>query len=396
MTKEDFVDAIAPASENYHKIKREQYAVLFQVADRNHNGKIDIQEWTTFEHLLQKPDAEYEIAFRLFDVEGRGSVSFDDFVKIFNENKKEGGIPFNFKSDWVKLYCGGNGDGPSLTYENFSQLLKGLQGERVRQAFRYFDKKDTGFISLTDFEKLVREIYGHKLSDDLLQNVRTIGNLTFGKDISYAHVRAFQNLVREMDMVEVIIRNATTKSPDGRISKTDFLNEAAKLTRFSLFTPMETNILFHFAGLDDTTGRLQFKDFAKVLDPSWTTPELGPSVDKKLFTAPSFGGKGSVLSEIANSAYNFALGSIAGAFGATVVYPIDLVKTRMQNQRSNLVGQTLYTNSWDCAKKVVRHEGFRGLYSGLLPQLVVSTLLIISANLTNEIYRVLLQKRLSS
>jgi len=32
--------------------------------------------------------------------------------------------------------------------------------------------------------------------------------------------------------------------------------------------------------------------------------------------------------------YRFTLGSIAGAAGATAVYPIDLVKTRMQNQRT--------------------------------------------------------------
>ena len=53
-----------------------------------------------------------------------------------------------------------------------------------------------------------------------------------------------------------------------------------------------------------------------------------------------------------------------------MVYPIDLVKTRMQNQRSARVGEMLYTNSLDCAKKVVRNEGFKGLYSGVLPQLV--------------------------
>lgn len=41
----------------------------------------------------------------------------------------------------------------------------------------------------------------------------------------------------------------------------------------------------------------------------------------------------SFLAEAAHSAYNFGLGGIAGAFGATIVYPIDLVKTRMQNQR---------------------------------------------------------------
>ena len=59
------------------------------------------------------------------------------------------------------------------------------------------------------------------------------------------------------------------------------------------------------------------------------------------------------------------------ATGATAVYPIDLVKTRMQNQRSGpMVGELMYKNSFDCFKKVIRHEGIRGLYRGLGPQLV--------------------------
>lgn len=42
--------------------------------------------------------------------------------------------------------------------------------------------------------------------------------------------------------------------------------------------------------------------------------------------------------------------------GATVVYPIDLVKTRMQNQRTgSYIGEVAYRNSWDCFKKV-RHS----------------------------------------
>jgi solute carrier family 25 aspartate/glutamate transporter 12/13 len=53
-----------------------------------------------------------------------------------------------------------------------------------------------------------------------------------------------------------------------------------------------------------------------------------------------------------------------------MVYPIDLVKTRLQNQRSAQPGQRLYKNSIDCFQKVIRNEGVRGLYSGVLPQLV--------------------------
>lgn len=54
-----------------------------------------------------------------------------------------------------------------------------------------------------------------------------------------------------------------------------------------------------------------------------------------------------------------------------MVYPIDLVKTRMQNQRAgSYIGEVAYRNSWDCFKKVIRHEGVLGLYRGLVPQLM--------------------------
>jgi solute carrier family 25 aspartate/glutamate transporter 12/13 len=73
----------------------------------------------------------------------------------------------------------------------------------------------------------------------------------------------------------------------------------------------------------------------------------------------------SISMKLLESGYRFGLGSIAGAVGATAVYPIDLVKTRMQNQRStSFVGERLYKSSIDCFKKVVRFEGVFGLYRG--------------------------------
>ena len=373
LTESTFVDAITPESEDYHKIKREHYAILFYVADRRRCGTVNLQDWMAFENLLGKPDAEYDIAFRLFDVEGNGSVSYDTFQKVLTGRKS--GIPFNWNCNWATLYVGASKTRHGLDYTQFSQMLRELTGERIRQAFAYYDRNRDGYIEPQEFQEIVMHTAKHKLSDHLLENLHMIGNITRGNRISYSDVRAFQNIVREMDMVGLIVRNATGRSSDGKITKEEFMEETSRLASFSLFTPHEVNILFHFAGLDTPGGRLSYTDFQRVLDPSWReslhiaeeTAARAAQVAKEAASRTT-----TYLAEIAESIYHFSVGALAGAFGATAVYPIDLVKTRMQNQRSTLVGQLRYLNSWDCAKKVVRNEGILGMYRGLLPQLVVN------------------------
>lgn len=326
-------------------------------------------DWGVFENLLAKPDAEYEIAFRLFDVDRTGNVKYEYFRKLYELNKGPDNIPFDWDCEWAQLYIGSRKKRHNLTYPQFSQMLRGLQGERIRQAFQRFDKDADGYIEPEDFERIIVETSRHKLSDHLLENLHTLCNISSGSKVSYANVRAFQNMIREMDLVELIVRRAVTKSTDGKITRADFLNEAARVTRFSLFTPMEADVLFHFASLDEPSGRLGLSDFAKVLDPSWRNHIFDP-VESAVGAMAKGSSAGAFLSKVLESTYNFGLGSMAGAFGAFMVYPIDLVKTRLQNQRGAQPGQRLYKNSIDCFQKVVRNEGFRGLYSGVLPQLV--------------------------
>ena len=115
-----------------------------------------------------------------------------------------------------------------------------------------------------------------------------------------------------------VIREAIRKSKDGRIDQTDFLNHTASTTRYSLFTPMEASIIFHFAGRGDAGQRLALVDFAQLLDAKWKAPGEISDTKKKVST--------SILNTVGESIYNFIQGGIAGAFGATIVYPIDLGK----------------------------------------------------------------------
>jgi hypothetical protein len=65
----------------------------------------------------------------------------------------------------------------------------------------------------------------------------------------------------------------------------------------------------------------------------------------------------------------FAISAAASAIGATFVYPVDLVKTRMQNQiksKNLMSGGVRYNSSLDCFAKVVQNEGYLALYKGML------------------------------
>jgi len=363
LNPDQFVNAIAPKGD-LTKIGRAQFATLFPVADSSKRGLVSWDDFVVFQTILKRPDADYWIAFQYFDVDNSGTITYDEFKKVFQANIGPDSIPFDFDCDWVKLYLGKKNGTHVLGYSEFTQLMKGLQGERLRQAFKHLDNDQDGFIRPDQFKRIILELAGHKLSQAVIDRLPTLCTLTPGGKISYSEVIAFHNVIREMDMVERIIREATRKSKDGRIDQSDFMNHCVSSTRYSLFTPMEASIIFHFAGRGSSSQRLALIEFAQLLDPRWRAP--ADAEDVKQVEKASHG----VLHQIGHSMYNFVLGGIAGAFGATIVYPIDLVKTRMQNQRSSVVGQLLYKNSFDCVKKVLRNEGFVGFYRGLGPQLI--------------------------
>ncbi|XP_058488533.1 solute carrier family 25 member 55a [Solea solea] len=63
-------------------------------------------------------------------------------------------------------------------------------------------------------------------------------------------------------------------------------------------------------------------------------------------------------------------GGIAGIVGVTCVFPIDLAKTRLQNQRQ---GHQVYKSMMDCLVKTVRSEGYFGMYRGAAVNLTLVT-----------------------
>ncbi len=63
------------------------------------------------------------------------------------------------------------------------------------------------------------------------------------------------------------------------------------------------------------------------------------------------------------------IGATSGAIGATVVYPLNVVRTRLQTQ-GTVMHRATYTGIWDVTTKTIQREGWRGLYKGLTPNLL--------------------------
>ncbi|XP_003743820.1 mitochondrial glutamate carrier 1 [Galendromus occidentalis] len=66
-------------------------------------------------------------------------------------------------------------------------------------------------------------------------------------------------------------------------------------------------------------------------------------------------------------------GGIAGIIGVTCVFPIDLVKTRLQNQKIGPNGEAQYRSMLDCFRKTFAREGYFGMYRGSAVNILLIT-----------------------
>ena len=72
---------------------------------------------------------------------------------------------------------------------------------------------------------------------------------------------------------------------------------------------------------------------------------------------------------------SLAAGALAGTLGKLVVFPLDVVKRRMQAQtqrRDARYGEARapYTGTLDALRSIAREEGAQGLFKGLAPSLL--------------------------
>ncbi|CEF59288.1 Calcium-binding mitochondrial carrier protein Aralar1 [Strongyloides ratti] len=366
MTADDFIRKFLRlyTDNNYN---RETVRLLATAADTSKDGLISFEEFSSFESSLCQPDALYLTAFELFDNNASESITCDEFEKIIRHTTPLLELDFDFNSDFIKRYFGSDKK-RQLGYHPFCQLLHDFYEEQGIQAFKKFDKRSEGSISSQDFFTIMTTIKGHLLTEFVRNNLISVasGNSSAHK-VRYAFYAAFNSLLCKMELIKRVFLSLARGNLQLEVSKEEFLQATQS---YAQITPYEVEILYHLAELAHPgRGTLSIDDIEKI-DPERLkrVTYISRLATYQVVENKEERGIGTAALE---SLYRFVMGSVAGACGATAVYPIDLVKTRMQNQRNvGMVGEVAYKNSFDCFKKVVKFEGILGLYRGLLPQIV--------------------------
>ncbi|GAB0097657.1 calcium-binding mitochondrial carrier protein Aralar1 [Sergentomyia squamirostris] len=339
----------------------ESVKILAGIADTSKDGLISFAEFQAFEGLLCTPDALYKTAFQLFDTQGNGTVDYNNFVDVIQKTTLYAKLPLKLDGSFMERYFGKTKQ-RAINYAEFSQFLHDFHEEYAMEAFHSKDPTGSGYISPLDFKDIMVKVKKHLLTAEVKDNLVAI---TEGKKVSYPYFMAFNSLLNNMELIKRIYLNATNGNRIQPITKDELLHSAQIMSQI---TPLEVDILFQMVGVIHQTGRIVYTDLSNIAPEHYAKHMTHRLAEIKAVSSPDDRG---FLIQILESAYRFTLGSIAGAAGATAVYPIDLVKTRMQNQRTgSFIGEVAYRNSWDCFKKVIRHEGVLGLYRGLVPQLV--------------------------
>ncbi|XP_063671534.1 electrogenic aspartate/glutamate antiporter SLC25A13, mitochondrial isoform X9 [Pan troglodytes] len=290
----------------------------------------------------------------------------EDVKQVFGQTTIHQHIPFNWDSEFVQLHFGKERK-RHLTYAEFTQFLLEIQLEHAKQAFVQRDNARTGRVTAIDFRDIMVTIRPHVLTPFVEECLVAAAGGTTSHQVSFSYFNGFNSLLNNMELIRKIYSTLAGTRKDVEVTKEEFVLAAQK---FGQVTPMEVDILFQLADLYEPRGRMTLADIERIAPlEEGTLPFNLAEAQRQKASGDS---ARPVLLQVAESAYRFGLGSVAGAVGATAVYPIDLVKTRMQNQRStgSFVGELMYKNSFDCFKKVLRYEGFFGLYRGLLPQLL--------------------------
>lgn len=252
-----------------------------------------------------------------------------------------------------------------LDFKRFSRIMDELPKIKFDSCYEAM-KNNNSNISPAQLKQIAEYVFYNKLSSKIADHLEQFAVHKYGDEISYSDAYNLLKMVRDLPKLNYFTYEIISKD----CTKTKFY-----LTTSSLYSYIQAeNSQAHPITKDEIQlyfnwNRFTYDNITK--NPAINADELLAILTDDMVVPKDIGdtyskSASSNFFHVFKSIHSFVLGSFAGMIGASIVYPIDIIKTRMQNQKGN----SLYSSYIDCFKKLIRNEGIFGLYSGLLPQVI--------------------------
>ncbi|XP_012503960.1 PREDICTED: calcium-binding mitochondrial carrier protein SCaMC-1 [Propithecus coquereli] len=328
-----------------------------------------------------EPPTRYETLFRALDRNGDGVVD----VGELQEGLRSLGIPLGRDAE-EKIFTTGdiNKDG-KLDFEEFMKYLKDHE-KKMKLAFKSLDKNNDGKIEAAEIVQSL-QILGLTISEKqaelILQSIDADGTMTVDWNewrdyFLFNPVTDIEEIIRFWKHSTGIDIGDSLTIPDeftedekksgqwwrqllaggiaGAVSRTS----TAPLDRLKIMMQVhgsKSDKMNIFGGFRQMVkeGGIPRSDEGKGGDYKQKQQQVDRNY-KKLLTEEG---------QKIGTFERFISGSMAGATAQTFIYPMEVVKTRLA------VGKTgQYSGIYDCAKKILKREGFGAFYKGYVPNLL--------------------------
>eukprot|EP00257_Ricinus_communis_P013305 XP_015570716.1 calcium-binding mitochondrial carrier protein SCaMC-3 [Ricinus communis] len=330
---------------------------LLNVCDANQDGRVDYQE---FKRHMDDKELELYLIFQAIDVEHNGCILPEELYDAL--------IRAGIEIDDEEL---------ALFVDDRLKVILQVQTARARMipaikniwkeggVLAFFRGNALNVLKVAPESAL--RFYTYEMLKEVIVKAKGEGNKadvgTTGRLFAGGFAGAVaQTAIYPMDLVKTRLQTYTCKNgkvPNlGAMSRDIWVQEGPRAFYRGL-VPSLLGII-PYAGID-LAAYETFKDMSKkyILRDS----EPGPLVQ-------------------------LGCGTLSGALGATCVYPLQVVRTRMQAHRTNT--GTAYEGMSDVFRRTFQHEGIRGLYKGIFPNMLK---VVPSASITYMVYEAM-KKRL--
>ncbi|KAF0024706.1 hypothetical protein F2P81_023508 [Scophthalmus maximus] len=342
MSPRDFVSRL-PRTHTDIRLSDDATKLLAGVVDQKKDGLISFQDFVAFESVLCTLDSLFMVAFLLCDKAGSGMITFEEVKQFFSRttihqarllhlglqsssdctmtrrgtrsSAKESSPSFSrhlalpratYSRAVIQLHCSFSSTQfishqSALTYSQNRKShnsLPEMQLEHAGQALIRRDRAHGGSISAMDFRDILVTVRPHMLKPFVEECLVAVAGGSTSHQFSFSYISSFNSLLNNMELIRKISSTLAGGSHQRRVGLVDIEE----------ITPLKEGTLpYNFAEVQRQGRKAR--------------------------------------------AGQTRQGNSCGCHS-------------MHSQRSgcSLVGELMYKNIFDCFTKVVRHEGFFGLY----------------------------------